>query len=108
MALNDISTAALDSFSDETCCDPAVTRLRDRVTVVGDDKLTEMQSVVRVTGARGTFELRHDLDAPIPLNGRMDRLRQKAAALLGADKASRAWGLAQNGSPAEIGAFLRG
>lgn len=92
MALLGHDTAALASYSDALCADSDVVALRDRVTVAEDATLTEMQARVVVTLTDGTtLEAFHDLDAPIVLADREDRLRTKADALVGPLKARDLW-----------------
>lgn len=92
MALLGHDTAALASYSDALCADGDVVALRDRVTVAEDASLTEMQARVVLTLTDGTtLEAFHDLDAPIALADREDRLRTKAEALVGAVKARDLW-----------------
>lgn len=94
-------TARLDSYSEKACADPRIRDLRSRITVVADDSLTETQavlSVLRRDGAR--LEASHDLDAPISLAEREDRLRRKASALIGQERADLAWGQLRGGGSA--------
>lgn len=92
MAVHGISTAAIAHFSDATARDPLLVAFRDRVTVVGDDSLSEMQARVQITLKDGTkLSEEHDLNAPITLNAREVRLRDKAGALLGSSKAAALW-----------------
>jgi len=92
MALLGHDTAALDSYSDALCADRDVVALRDRVSVVEDDALSEMQARVAVTLKEGTvLTAYHDLDAPIALADRENRLRTKAEALVGPEKAQDLW-----------------
>lgn len=92
MALLGHSTAALDSYSETLCADPAVTALRDKVTVVADDDLTETQAAVTIILRSGSNHTREfDLNAPMSLRDRESRVRAKASALLGADQAETIW-----------------
>ena len=88
MALAGRDTAALDTFSDAACTDPALVRLRDRVDVVFDAAVAPTASVVDVTAAGGRqHRLTHDLAAPLDPARVERRLRDKARALLGAERA---------------------
>jgi 2-methylcitrate dehydratase PrpD len=98
----EVSTAGLDTFDDEKCNLPQVVALRDRVTVTADDNLTEMQAHVKVYLGQSPREAFHDLDAPLALQDRRARIRTKAAALLGKDRAAR---LAQAIGDQDIGAL---
>lgn len=84
MHLAGISTAAIDSYTDAAATDPALAALRDRVDVRDDASLTEMQARIDVTYADGRKgQLFHDLNAPLDLATRSDRLMQKARAVVG-------------------------
>ncbi len=83
-------TAALDTFRDDLVADASVVALRDRVDVLGDQTVGEMQSRVEITLQSGErLTVAHDLAAPISLETRRDRLRAKAAALLGSQRAEQ-------------------
>ncbi|PSL17349.1 MmgE/PrpD family protein [Shimia abyssi] len=108
MALLGHDTAALRSYSDALCRDADVLALRDRVVVSTDEQLSEMQARVVLTCKNGEFrEAFHDLAAPMTMEAREMRLRAKAAALIGSDRAATLWRLAiENAAPNEIGAAL--
>ncbi|MGB5560022.1 MAG: MmgE/PrpD family protein [Paracoccaceae bacterium] len=92
MALSGIETGAIESFSDITATDPQLAALRDRVSVAGDDRLSETEARVTLTLANGdTVATAHDLDAPITVPDRSAKLRRKAASLLGKARAERLW-----------------
>lgn len=99
MALAGRDTAALASFTDDACRDPALVALRDRVTVATDAALTETEAVltlVRRDGTRETFH--HDIAAPLSPDEREARVRAKAAALLGEGAARRLWSAVNAGA----------
>jgi len=91
MAILGRSTAALDSYTDAAAQDPALADLRARITVKSDDTLPETASEVHVTRAGRVDRLHHDLAAPLTYADRMAKLRQKGAALLGAEMEARLW-----------------
>ncbi|MDA4844439.1 MmgE/PrpD family protein [Hoeflea poritis] len=92
MALCGIDTGALASFTDAICGDERLVRLRDRVRVETDDRLAETASRVSVTLDSGAVLSReHDLSAPLPMHVREDKIRAKAAKLLGADESAELW-----------------
>jgi len=91
MALAGRDTSALASFSAAACRDPALLRLRDRVTVTDDATLADTAARVAVTRAGTIRRAAHDLAAPIPPEVRAAKLRAKAAALLGDARAARLW-----------------
>lgn len=87
-------TSLPDSFTDALCHEPQIEALRDRVEVTADETLTEMQARVTLIRDDGTrYEAFHDLDQDAPLAERQQRVRTKAAALLGRDRADALWDL---------------
>ncbi len=93
MTLAGVDTGAIQSFSDDIATHSALTVLRQRVQVVEDDTLTEMQARVVVTMVDGgERQAVHDLAAPMPVQELKRKLRHKGRALVGADHADRLWG----------------
>lgn len=94
-------TALPGSYTDKICADPRLRSLRDRITVEPDESLTETQaelSLLRRDGAR--LEAKHDLMAPMTLSDREDRVRDKAAKLIGGDEADEIWSMLRTGGRA--------
>ncbi|MFT7595961.1 MAG: 2-methylcitrate dehydratase PrpD [Paracoccaceae bacterium] len=94
-------TARLDSYSAAICADPRLLALRQRITVQGDDSLSETAAtltVLRRDGAR--LEARHDLQDQISLSDREERVRAKATGLIGPDLTEQVWGLLNSGGRA--------
>lgn len=94
-------TAVPDSYSDQTCADPRLQALRQRITVEADESLSETQAhvaLLRRDGAR--LEAGHDLLTPMSLPDREDRVRQKAAKLIGGDEADAIWSMLRTGGRA--------
>lgn len=91
-ALAGVDTAALASFSDANCAEPALRALRDRVRVVADEGVADTAARVTLTLSDGRTVLGdHDLADPQPLEALRTKLRAKAAALVGADRAEALW-----------------
>ncbi len=103
-------TARLDSFSDKLCAEPAVQALRDKVVVAADDTLSEMQARLEVDLVSGeTRQAFHDLDAPLPLAEREQKIAAKATALLGAERYLHIKTLVDGqGAPVGLAAMLQG
>lgn len=92
MCVTGHDTSLPGNFTNALCQDPQIVALRDRVEVTGDETLTEMKARVVVTSTDGTaHEQSHDLDRETPLADRQTRVRAKAAALLGSDRAEVLW-----------------
>lgn len=106
MALADVNTADISAFGDATAADPALIRLRDKVQVVGDDTLSEMQSRVTVALTHGeTLTAFHDLNAPLSPGARETRLRGKGRAVVG-DQAEPLWQAVVGNSLSDLMAIL--
>jgi len=94
-------TALPESYTDKVCADPRLQSLRDRITVEADETLSETEArlaLLRRDGARR--EATHDLAAPISISEREDRVRDKAAKLIGADDADAIWSMLRTGGRA--------
>ena len=71
---------------------PDLVALRVLVTVEGDPRLSEMEARVVVTLKGGDLHAgSYDLDAPMSLEVRGEKLRRKAEGLLGAARAAALW-----------------
>ncbi|WP_170324750.1 MmgE/PrpD family protein [Ruegeria arenilitoris] len=94
-------TALPASYTDKVCADPRLKSLRDRVSVEVDETLSETQAhltLLRRDGAR--LEATHDLLAPMSLADREDRVRGKAAKLIGSEEADAIWSMLRTGGRA--------
>ncbi|MGB1310697.1 MAG: MmgE/PrpD family protein [Leucothrix sp.] len=92
MVLQGYDTAAITTFEDALCKAPALIALRDKVTAVADDAMTETQSTVTFT-LKGCKEITvfHDLAGSTPYEKRAQKVKAKAATLLGQDLMARIW-----------------
>ncbi|MBK0327073.1 MmgE/PrpD family protein [Rhodobacteraceae bacterium F11138] len=101
-------TARLASYDDATCADPRMTEIRERVLVRPDETLSETQAVVEILRRDGVRrEAMHDLQAPMPLAEREERVRDKAVGLIGPERVALAWDmLRQGGSAAGFAALM--
>ena len=102
-------TRAIKSFSDAITRDADIITLRNRVHVEADERLSETQSEVAISLANGEVQrLRCDLLSPMSLETRAQKLRSKAAALLGADLAAPLWKVTQGDSLPDLLDLLKG
>ncbi len=103
-------TALPASYSEKTCSDPRLLSLRDRVTVEADETLSETQAHLTLLRRDGiSKEASHDLLALLPLAEREDRVRGKAAKLIGGDEADAIWSMLRTGGRArDLAALLAG
>lgn len=108
MALAGVNTAAIDSYSDDAAADPTLAKLCEKVTVVADASLSEMQARVDVAYSDGrTAVLFHDLGLSLDLATRQSRLLDKARAVVGQSKADDLWGAVQADTAANLVARLQ-
>ena len=92
MVLAGVDTSAIVNFSDEMAQRPGLAALRSLVAVEAEARLSEMEARVEVTLKDGALRQGDfDLDAPMSLGVRGDKLRQKAEGLLGAERAKALW-----------------
>ena len=97
MQISGFDTGQIANFTDANANDTGLVKLRSRVFVAADEGLSEMQSRVLVTdAAERIHEVYHDLAAPISIDLRTQKLRNKAKALLGPDAAQAAWSAVQD------------
>ncbi|MGB8624264.1 MAG: MmgE/PrpD family protein, partial [Paracoccaceae bacterium] len=106
MALTGRDTGALDSFTEALCADPALVALREKVAVETDETLSETAARVVVRMADGTeHRATHDLNAPMSLEERQEKLRAKAVSLLGAEREAALWAAVTAGGGPDISAL---
>ena len=87
-----IDTAATQSYNDALCEDAALAATAGKVTVIGDELISDGGVVVSVEIGSGTICTdAFDLMAPLDIAVLQSRLVAKATALLGADKAGEIW-----------------
>ncbi len=111
MALAGVDTAAFSTFDNAICERSDLVGLRDLVTVRGDTAIADTAAAVEVQYATGTTIARQfDLDEAVPLSEQCDKLRAKAASLVGATSADALWqavsGL-EEGATADFVSVLR-
>jgi 2-methylcitrate dehydratase PrpD len=112
MAIAGRDTGALSTFSDAICAEPAMVVLRDKVEVETDDGLSDTAARVAIHLADGrNLAASHDLDQAIPIAHRTAKIKGKAEALLGVERA-RAFATAvdalENGGIEHLAGLLRG
>ncbi|QBY56264.1 MmgE/PrpD family protein [Cupriavidus oxalaticus] len=94
MTLAGLNTAALASFSDANCRNPTLVNLARRVEIIADPSMADTAchgAVVTKSGATLTAAV--DVNRPLPYAIRAAKLRSKAKALLGAQRAEALWEL---------------
>lgn len=99
MALLGQDTGTIANFTDAGTQDAHIIALRAKVKVSEEARLTETQTEVSLTLQNGAIRrLRHDLLAPMPQDVRAEKLRVKAAGLLGDAQADVLWTATQGAS----------
>ncbi|MEL6597022.1 MAG: MmgE/PrpD family protein [Pseudomonadota bacterium] len=108
MALRGVSTAALNSFSDECAADPALVALAEKVIVTAAEDIAETASEVSVTTAAGSHDATYDVADRLSASALRTKLMAKSQALLGAHLAADIWATCtSDAAPSQIGAHLR-
>ena len=92
MVLAGVDTGALNTYRDDLCSDHSLVALRDKVQVEADENLPETAARVSVSTHSGaTLNAEHDLEHPLPVEIREEKIRKKAAVLLGDEKSNGLW-----------------
>jgi 2-methylcitrate dehydratase PrpD len=92
MIIAGIDTASEKTFTDGLCDAADLRSSADKISVVGEDRLSDTQAELAIEMSDGRRIVgQHDLAAPIPLDGLEQSLRAKSQALLGAAKAEKLW-----------------
>ncbi|MEM5432115.1 MmgE/PrpD family protein [Cupriavidus oxalaticus] len=92
MVLAGVDTAALASFSDANCRAPALTELARRVEVHPDPAVADTACRATIVTKSGvSLDSRIELSDPLPYETRSAKLRNKADALLGSQRAEALW-----------------
>ncbi len=92
MALAGRDTSALATFSDATCENELLVRLRNRIAVHADEAVSDTQTHAVIERTDGMpVDASYDLSQPLPIEAREERVRAKAAALLGEEPAAKLW-----------------
>ena len=95
-----LDTAKVESYSDEVCARSDLQTLRARIHVEADDTLQETEAVVSLLRRDGERrESSHDLQSAVDLNSREQKVRSKAASLIGRAKSGVAWAMLQKDLP---------
>ncbi|MCP4316868.1 MAG: MmgE/PrpD family protein [Hyphomicrobiales bacterium] len=106
MALNDIDTGALTTYTDEICRDPALIVLRDKVRIETDENIADTASRIVVTLRSGVrLRAEHDLEEPLPAHIREEKIRKKAAVLLGDEPSQSLWRIVDTLDKSGLDAF---
>jgi 2-methylcitrate dehydratase PrpD len=92
-------TAAIATFNNKICTDSPLVALRDRVVVIGDEAIKETQATVIITLSKSeTIEVFHDLEEPRSYEQRAQKVKAKAATLLGQEKMEDLWATVTEGT----------
>lgn len=113
MAIGGIDTGALSTYTDAICREPELVALRDEVSVAGDPAMTDTSARVVIQKKSGErIEVFHELARPLPAGVREQKVRAKAASLIGEAEADNLWQriVSLQGAAEEIGtyALIRG
>ncbi|QDG77785.1 MmgE/PrpD family protein [Labrenzia sp. PHM005] len=111
MTLRGDATGAPNLYTDDVAQDPELSALAEKVTVIGENSLTDLQAEGVLTLKSGeTRPISFDLAAPLPLAILEKKLKTKAQDCLGSD-GGRIWAMLdqlEHMSAREIGALVSG
>lgn len=94
LVFSDYNTAALSTYSDSVCNDPALIRLRDITEVRPNTQLSDTATRVSVNlNDDSIISAEYDLAHRLPLDIRQQKLLTKCDALLGERECNNLWGL---------------
>jgi hypothetical protein len=92
MTLLGVDTASNTAYTDSLCRDPSLTAFWPKVVVTGDEAIRETAAAIRIQcGGAPTIAAEVDLAKRLASDTLAERLRQKAAALVGHDAAEALW-----------------
>ena len=91
LCVSGYKTSALSSFTDALAQDDVLKDIRKHVSVRTDDTLTETEAEVTVVTDQAATTARGNLSAPLGIDTRTDRLRDKARSLLGDEVEEVLW-----------------
>ena len=94
MTLRGVNLADYDSFDDALCNDNELATLAGRTEVVPNDKMAVTATEVKIDLTSGeTISQKFDLLSPLDPEQLGERLRGKAAALIGSERANDLWSM---------------
>ena len=88
MSIYGKDTSNLDTYSDEICFDENMQRIRDKVKVIPNDKLSNTQSKISIKDGSSNIENNHDLSDEIEKNILETKIINKSSTLLSKSKSN--------------------
>lgn len=88
MSIYGKDTSNLDTYSDEICFDENMQRIRDKVKVIPNDKLSNTQSKISIKDGSNNIENNHDLSDEIEKNILETKIINKSSSLLSKSKSN--------------------
>ena len=88
MSIYGKDTSSLDTYSDEICFDENMQRIRDKVKVIPNDKLSNTQSKISIKDGSSNIENNHDLSDEIEKNILETKIINKSSSLLSKSKSN--------------------
>ena len=79
-------TADLGTYNDDICFDEKINNVRDKVTVIPNDKLTNTQSLISIKDGTRDIKNKHDLSDKIDQNILENKIVNKSVSLLSKNK----------------------
>jgi 2-methylcitrate dehydratase PrpD len=88
MSIYGKDTSNLDTYSDEICFDENMQRIRDKVKVIPNDKLSNTQSKISIKDGSSNIENNHDLSDEIEKSILETKIINKSSSLLSKSKSN--------------------
>ena len=89
MSIYGTDTSKLDSYNDDICFDNQMVKMRDKVKVIPNDQLTDMQSVISINDGSQEIQNTHDLSKKIEKNTLETKIISKSESLLSKSKSEQ-------------------
>ena len=86
MSIYGKDTADLGTYNDDICFDEKINNVRDKVTVIPNDKLTNTQSLISIKDGTRDIKNKHDLSDKIDQDILENKIVNKSASLLSKTK----------------------
>ena len=89
MSIYGTDTSKLESYNDDICFEDKMVKMRDKVKVVPNEKLTDMQSVISIHDGSEEIKNTHDLSNKIEKNILETKIVGKSVSLLSQSKSEQ-------------------
>ena len=89
MSIYGNDTSDLDTYNDKICFEDKMVNMRDKVTVIPNDNLTNTQSIISIKDGSHDIKNTHDLSDKIEKNILENKIINKSVSLLSKSKSEK-------------------